>query len=82
MLYELVAAASERVVDRRPEANTAGGTSDARFIKNVCPVLEFGLPGETMHKVDENVAVSDLAALAEIYRQTLGGYFRTGLGRD
>lgn len=74
-LFDLIADASERIAGRRPEANTAGGTSDARFIKNLCPVLEFGLPGETMHKVDENVAIADLHGLTEIYLAVLRGYF-------
>lgn len=53
----------------RPDAGIVdhGGTSDARFIKNHCPVLEFGLVSQTMHKVDEHVAVDDLEALTQIY---------------
>jgi succinyl-diaminopimelate desuccinylase len=52
-----------------PEASTTGGTSDARFLKNVCPVIEFGLCNATMHKRDEAVALPDLAVLARIYRR-------------
>ncbi|MCB2067044.1 MAG: succinyl-diaminopimelate desuccinylase [Erythrobacter sp.] len=52
-----------------PEASTTGGTSDARFLKDLCPVIEFGLCNATMHKTDEAVAVDDLAALAAIYRR-------------
>ena len=50
-----------------PELSTTGGTSDARFLKNVCPVIEFGLTNATMHKRDEAVAVDDLETLARIY---------------
>lgn len=57
----------ERVTGRRPELSTTGGTSDARFIKDHCPVVEFGLVGQTMHKVDERVALDDLARLTDIY---------------
>ncbi|MEP5625065.1 MAG: succinyl-diaminopimelate desuccinylase, partial [Hyphomicrobiales bacterium] len=63
----LIAALSEAVqleTGRSPELSTGGGTSDARFIKNYCPVVEFGLVGQTMHKVDECVAVNDLDQLA------------------
>ena len=59
-----------------PELSTSGGTSDARFIKDYCPVAEFGLVGQTMHKVDERIAVADIDALTRIYRAMLDGYFR------
>jgi succinyl-diaminopimelate desuccinylase len=52
-----------------PEASTTGGTSDARFLTKICPVVEFGLCNATMHKLDEVVAIADLDALAEIYRR-------------
>ena len=58
-----------------PELSTTGGTSDARFIKNMCPVVEFGLVGATMHKVDEHVAVADLEALTDIYELIMAGCF-------
>jgi succinyl-diaminopimelate desuccinylase len=58
-----------------PDYSTTGGTSDARFIHHHCPVVEFGLVGETMHKVDENVAVADVQALTEIYKGVLERYF-------
>ncbi len=58
-----------------PDFSTGGGTSDARFIKNYCPVAELGLVGETMHKVDENVPVADIAALTDIYERVLERYF-------
>ncbi|WP_029007923.1 succinyl-diaminopimelate desuccinylase [Azospirillum halopraeferens] len=66
-LTELVADAVAEVTGHRPEYSTTGGTSDARFIKDHCPVVEFGLVGQTMHKVDEHVALDDLAALTDIY---------------
>ncbi|AWK86334.1 succinyl-diaminopimelate desuccinylase [Azospirillum thermophilum] len=74
-LTELVADAAEAVTGRRPEYSTTGGTSDARFIKDHCPVVEFGLVGQTMHKVDEHVAVEDLARLTDIYGRILNGVF-------
>ena len=57
-----------------PELSTTGGTSDARFIKDVCPVIEFGLAGATMHKVDEHVPVADIEALSRIYERVLDAY--------
>ncbi|MCK7614043.1 succinyl-diaminopimelate desuccinylase [Roseibium sediminicola] len=60
---------------RTPELSTGGGTSDARFIKNFCPVVEFGLVGQTMHKVDECVAVADIDRLKAIYGRFLDSYF-------
>lgn len=70
-LSALVADAVEHVTNRRPELSTTGGTSDARFIKRLCPVVEFGLVGQTMHKVDENVAIADIRGLTEIYTAIL-----------
>jgi succinyl-diaminopimelate desuccinylase len=60
---------------RRPALSTTGGTSDARFIVKACPVVEFGLVGQTMHQVDERVSVGDLDRLAGIYRKVLDAYF-------
>lgn len=74
-LSELVAGAVERVTGIRPELSTTGGTSDARFIRAVCPVVEFGAVGRTMHKVDEQIAVADLLLLADVYRQILEDFF-------
>ena len=74
-LSDLVVAAVEAVTGRKPELSTTGGTSDARFIKDHCPVIEFGLAGQTMHQVDENVAVADILQLTEIYRRVLEAYF-------
>jgi succinyl-diaminopimelate desuccinylase len=72
---DLVVASIEEVTGRRPDLNTGGGTSDARFITNYCPVLEFGLIGQTMHQVDERTPVADLEKLTTIYRGILGRYF-------
>lgn len=65
----LVSQAVEAETGLAPEPSTGGGTSDARFLKALCPVIEFGLPNATMHKSDEAVALDDLAALARIYRR-------------
>jgi succinyl-diaminopimelate desuccinylase len=67
--------AIEAETGRRPKLSTTGGTSDARFIKNACPVVEFGLVGQTMHQVDERVALADLDRLTAIYRKVLDAYF-------
>jgi succinyl-diaminopimelate desuccinylase len=75
MLSEQLAEAIRRVTGRTPELSTTGGTSDARFIQAYCPVAEFGLVGQTMHKVDERVELSDLADLTAIYRTFLSLYF-------
>ena len=64
---QLIADAVEAEVGLTPEASTTGGTSDARFLKDLCPVIEFGLCNATMHKRDEAVAVEDLEALVRIY---------------
>ncbi|MDO9076219.1 MAG: succinyl-diaminopimelate desuccinylase [Brevundimonas sp.] len=67
--------AVETAVGRRPEASTTGGTSDARFIRAMCPVLELGLVGQTMHQIDERAPVAEIEALAEVYRAVIGTYF-------
>ena len=72
---ETLSAAVEEVTGRAPVLSTSGGTSDARFIKDVTRVVEFGLVGKTMHKVDERVPVDDIRQLAMIYEKLLGGYF-------
>ena len=64
-----------KITKIRPKLSTTGGTSDARFIKNICPCLEFGLVGKTMHKVDEAVSLSDLRKLTKIYSLILDNYF-------
>lgn len=65
----------EAINGRRPDLSTAGGTSDARFVAQYCPVVECGLPGQTMHKVDEHVAVADVVGLSRLYRQFIADYF-------
>ena len=70
-LSALVGDAAHAVTGRTPELSTTGGTSDARFIRRLCPVVEFGLPGQSMHKVDEHAAVADIAGLADIYTKLL-----------
>ena len=72
---DLVADAVEDVTGRRPQLSTGGGTSDARFIKSVCPVVELGLVNATMHAVDERVPLEDLEALTRIYERVLERYF-------
>ncbi len=72
---DLVVAAIEKITGRTPELSTTGGTSDARFITNYCPVLEFGLVGKTIHATDENVEIADLENLTEIYGEILARYF-------
>jgi succinyl-diaminopimelate desuccinylase len=68
-------AAITEITGRVPDLNTGGGTSDARFIKNYCPVIEFGLVGQTMHQIDEHTKVADLEQLTKIYRGVLDRYF-------
>ncbi len=72
---DLAVAAIEEVTGRKPELSTSGGTSDARFIASYCPVIEFGLVGQTMHQVDERTPVADLDKLTKIYRGVLDRYF-------
>ena len=67
--------AVEASTGRRPEASTTGGTSDARFIRAMCPVLELGLVGQTMHQIDERAPVAEIEALAEVYRAVIRTYF-------
>ena len=74
-LSDLVAQAVEAETGRRPVLSTSGGTSDARFVKNHCPVVEFGLVGQTMHQVDERVEVAQIAQLKAIYGRILRDYF-------
>ncbi len=74
-LSELVAAAVKAETGVRPTLSTSGGTSDARFVKDHCPVVEFGLVGATMHKVDERVQVAHIHQLKAIYGRVLRDYF-------
>src|ERR1700729_1898537 len=72
---DLAVAAIEEVTGRHPELSTSGGTSAARFISNYCPVIEFGLVGQTMHQIDERTPVADLEKLTRVYRGILDRYF-------
>ena len=70
-LTELLTSACRAVLGRAPELSTTGGTSDARFIRSHCPVVEFGLVSQTMHKVDERAALADIRRLADVYAAML-----------
>jgi succinyl-diaminopimelate desuccinylase len=72
---DLAVSAIEDVTGRKPELSTTGGTSDARFIASYCPVIEFGLLGQTMHQIDERASVKDMEMLTRIYRGILDRYF-------
>jgi succinyl-diaminopimelate desuccinylase len=74
-LSATISAAVETITGITPEASTTGGTSDARFIRRVCPVVEFGLPGQSMHKVDEVVRVDDIETLTQIYAEILRRWY-------
>jgi succinyl-diaminopimelate desuccinylase len=75
LLQSTLQKAIKKVVNHNPQNSTSGGTSDARFITKICPVIEFGLVGKTMHKVDENVEVNDIIKLTNIYNTFLYNYF-------
>ena len=75
LLKSTLKKAIQEVVKLNPQNSTSGGTSDARFITKICPVIEFGLVGKTMHKVDENVEVNDILKLTNIYNTFLYNYF-------
>ncbi|WAC28186.1 succinyl-diaminopimelate desuccinylase [Ancylobacter sp. SL191] len=77
---DLVVESIARTTGQRPELSTTGGTSDARFIKDYCPVIEFGLVGTTMHAVDEATPVDEVAALTRVYAGIIARYF-AALGR-
>ncbi len=72
---DLVSQAVHDVTGLTPELSTSGGTSDARFITRVCPVVEFGLTNETIHAIDENARIADIDALAAVYAKILENYF-------
>ena len=72
---DLVAAAVTDVTGRKPKLSTGGGTSDARFIRNACPVVELGLVNATIHAVDERAPLADLEALSQIYERVMERYF-------
>ena len=73
---DLAVSAIEEITGRKPDLSTTGGTSDARFIASYCPVIEFGLLGQTMHQVDERASVRDIETLTKVYRGILDRYFR------
>jgi succinyl-diaminopimelate desuccinylase len=72
---DLLSDAIREITGSAPKLSTTGGTSDARFIKDYCPVVEFGLVGQTMHKIDERVPVAEVEALSRIYHRVLERYF-------
>jgi succinyl-diaminopimelate desuccinylase len=75
VFVDLCAGAVKATLDRDPELSTTGGISDARFIRTLCPVVELGLVGATMHAVDECVPVADIQALTAVYRHLIDSYF-------
>ena len=70
-LYDVIVAAIEEETGQKPELSTSGGTSDGRFLIQLCPVVDFGLPNPTMHKVGECAAVADIEALSRIYERVV-----------
>jgi succinyl-diaminopimelate desuccinylase len=74
-LVDTLSAAIETETGRRPALTTGGGTSDARFIKDFCPVVEFGLVNTTIHAVDEHVPLADMTKLTAIYERFIAAYF-------
>ncbi len=74
-LIDTLSGSIAAVTGRKPQLSTSGGTSDARFIKDYCPVVEFGLVGQTMHMVDERVALEDLETLTVIYQRFIEDWF-------
>jgi succinyl-diaminopimelate desuccinylase len=77
-LIDTLGGSIKAVVGKQPTLSTSGGTSDARFIKDYCPVVEFGLVGKTMHMVDERVALADLETLTQIYQRFIEDWFEQG----
>lgn len=72
---ETLCSTIETLTGARPELSTGGGTSDARFVAQYCPVVELGLPGQTMHKANENVVVADVENLSQLYAAFMRDYF-------
>ena len=75
-LTEAIVEAVKKVTRNEPELSTSGGTSDARFISKICPVIEFGIVGKTMHQINENIAISDIEKLCDIYFLFLKNIFK------
>lgn len=78
VLSEVMSNAVKKITGMEPQLSTSGGTSDARFIKDYCPVAEFGLINASAHKVDENSTIADIENLAEIYFHMIDGFFKSG----
>lgn len=74
-LIQTMQSAVLTAIGKTPDISTTGGTSDARFIKDFCPVIEFGLVGQTMHMIDERAAVSDVEGLAKVYQEFIKQWF-------
>ena len=74
-LIQTMQSAVSTAIGKTPDISTTGGTSDARFIKDFCPVIEFGLVGQTMHMIDERAAVSDVEGLAKVYQEFIKQWF-------
>jgi len=74
-LSDMVARVVTAETGLTPELSTSGGTSDARFVKDHCPVVEFGLVGKTMHQIDERVETGQITALKQVYSRILAAYF-------
>ena len=72
---ELVASAVRTITSQEPDLSTTGGISDARFIRSLCPVVEFGLVGATMHAIDERVPMTEIEQLTTVYQRIIEGYF-------
>lgn len=75
-LTDSIVEAIKKVTKTEPELSTSGGTSDARFISKICPVIEFGIVGKTMHQINENISVTDIEKLSEIYFLFLKNIFK------
>ena len=75
LLSNIVCKSIQQKLGVEPVLSTSGGTSDARFIKNVCPVVEFGLVGKTIHAIDERVELSQIYELKKVYTCILENYF-------
>ena len=74
-LTQALISSIKRIVNKNPVLSTSGGTSDARFISKICPVLEFGLVGKSMHKINENSKIKDIEKLSQIYYEFIRNLF-------
>ena len=73
---EIVKTSIKNITGQTTVLSTSGGTSDARFIKNICSCIEFGLINKTAHQIDEQISIEDLRTLKEIYKEILVNYFK------